>query len=256
MAGFAALFETKTSPQERDSDFQSLLELTARFKGLELPDERAIGRSCIAAKLDALSSLHRGIARDEQSGSWLIAAGTLVSLKGNPTNNSMTTLLQGYVKNGIAALQSWDGHFGLVIYNGIDDSLSVISDAMGLFTIFYGRHGRQILISTSALAVARQLCSRPDPLMLECFLRTGKQHGEKTLWQDVKQLLPATAVKISEGQIQTEEYWAPVIDEKLAHLPLGETLEQAEEVITRTFEKALRREGKVWADLTGGFDTA
>ena len=256
MAGIVAVYEPETTPQERETDFQRLLETTAQFKGLDLPVRRAIGNDCTAAKLDAPSSLHCGFARDEQSGSWLMAAGTVVALEGNNDPRVLLErLLRDYLDNSINALDCYDGHFALVIFNGRDSNLSIISDPMGLFAIYYGRRGRQILVSTSALAIARQLCSRPDPLMLECFLRSGRPHGDKTLWQDVKRLRPATALKISRGQIQEVEYWEPVVDEKLAHLTLGEALEQAEEAITRAFEKALRREGKVWADLTGGFDT-
>ena len=54
-------------------------------------------------------------------------------------------------------------HFALVIYNGWEDSLSIVSDPMGLFAIYYGRQGDQIYISTSALAVARQVRSKQTP---------------------------------------------------------------------------------------------
>lgn len=68
MAGFVALFKANSSPLDREKDFQNLLELTAQYKGLEIPNEYAIGRDCIAAKLDAPSSLHRGIVHHEESG--------------------------------------------------------------------------------------------------------------------------------------------------------------------------------------------
>lgn len=256
MSGFVALFEEGTSPQERESDFQSLLGATTRFKRLEIPNEQAIGRNCTAAKLDAHSSLHYGITRDEKSGSWLLAAGTVVALTGdNNPNTLLAGLLNDYIENGIEALQRYDGQFALVIYNARDATLSLISDPMGCFAVYYARKGRKTFISTSALAIARHIRSEPDALTIECFLRTEHPHGEKTLWQDVKRVRPATLLKLTTNNFEESEYWTPILDESIARLPLEDALELAEEKISHTFLLALPREGKVWADLTGGFDT-
>jgi hypothetical protein len=255
LAGFAVLIDEDTPPQERECDFQCLLETTARFKGLELPDEWAIGRGCTAAKLDALLSLQRGICRDTDTGSWLLAAGSIIPLTGGDPAAGLVPLLRDYIGHGIDALQHWDGHFGLVIYNGLDGSISLISDPMGLFAIYYGRQGRQVYISSSALAVAHQTRSHADPIAIECFLRTGRPYGEKTLWQDVKRVRPATVLKFTLGWFTETEYWSPNVDRSVTRQPLREVLERANEVITRNFKIFLQREGKVWADLTGGFDT-
>lgn len=256
MAGFVALFKANSSPLDREKDFKNLLELTAQYKGLEIPNEYAIGRDCIAAKLDAPSSLHRGIVHHEESGSWLLAAGTLVALEGdNDPHALLENLLRDYLVNDVNALERYDGHFALVIYNGWEGSLSIISDPMGLFAIYYGRRGDQVYISTSALAVARQVRSKADPLTIECFLRTGRPFGEKTLWQDVHRLLPAMLIKITPDKFQEFEYWVPKIDPDVAHLPLDEAVKLAGEKVCQVYERVFSREKKVWADLTGGFDT-
>lgn len=256
MAGFAVLYQPDSKAQDRERDFQRLLRNTAEFKDLDMPTTSVAGRSCTAAKLDGRPSLHRGVVHDGDSGSWLLAAGTVVALTGdNNPNILLANLLRCFIDDGIEALQHYDGQFALAIYNARDDTLSVISDPMGCFAIYYARQGQKIFISTSALAIARLICSKPDDLTIECFLRTEHPYGEKTLWQDVKRVRPATILKISCNHIEESEYWTPVLDETIARLSLDEALELAEEKISRTFRNALQREGKVWADLTGGFDT-
>ena len=256
MAGLIALFEANTSPQERDADFQRLLVSTSHFKKLELPKKQAVGRGCTAAKLDAPSSLHRGIIRNPSTGSWLLATGTVVALQGNnDPHGLLEDFLQGYLDQGVKVLDRYDGHFALVLYNGRDGSLSILSDPMGLFAIYYARRGGQVLISTSALAVAKMVNPKVDTMTLDCFLRTGRSYGEKTLWQDVKKVLPATLIKISSDQFEEREYWTPSVDEHIAHLKLTPALVLADDKISRNFELALAREGKVWSDLTGGYDT-
>lgn len=256
MSGFAVFIETNAASQAGDGAFQSFLQLTADYKKLDLPAEQASGRHCHAAKLDSPSSLHKGITRDEKTGSWLLAAGTVVDITGGGRSDpSLRALLRDYLENGQDALQRYDGQFALVIYDKRDDSLSVISDPVGCFSIFYGTRGNQTFISTSALAVARQIRTKPDPLAVDCFLRTGVVFGSTTLWRGVKRLMPATVIRFTDGQVQESEYWAPTVDETIASLSFADALAQAVETLSHTFELALRREGKIWADLTGGFDT-
>jgi len=256
MAGIVIFYQSNSSSQARENDFQKLVEGTCKFKEFPLPGESVLGQDCTAAKLDTGSSLHRGIIRDESSGSWLIAAGTVVALEGdNDPQVLLVNLLKDYIDAGISALDKVDGQFGLVIYNGYDHSLSIISDPMGLFAVYYARRGDQILVSTSTLALAQQVSSKADTLTSEIFLRTGRPYGEYTLWKDVKRILPATLIKIKRDKFEQFEYWTPKVDEHIAHLSMKPALELANEKICRIFRQSLSREGKVWADLTGGFDT-
>ena len=256
MSGFAIFIQPNSPAQARDSVFQGFLQLVAEFKHLNVPAKQAVGKHCTAAKLDSPSSLHRGITRDETTGSWLLATGTVVDVTGDSHSDPcLDALLRDYLENGAEALQGYDGHFALVVYNGREESLSVISDPMGFFSIFYGSRGDQTFISTSALAVARQICSKPDILTIECFLRAGRVHGDKTLWRDVKRVPPATVLKITPDKVERFEYWALTIDETVANLSFNEALAQAVDMLSCTFKRLLQREGRVWADLTGGFDT-
>jgi hypothetical protein len=256
MSGFAVLVQPDSTVQSRENTFRGFAQLIAQFKRLDLPAEQAVGGHCIVAKLDSPSSLHRGITRDETTGSWLVAAGTVVSLTDDSASDtSLNALLRDYLEHGVDALQRYDGHFALVIYDGREESLSVISDPLGFFSIFYGSRGDQIFIASSALAVARQIHCRPDTLTIEHFLRMGRVDGEKTLWQDVKRLLPARVLRFTCDKVEELEYWAPTVDETTSRLSFDDALRQAVDVLSRTFKRTLQREGKVWADLTGGFDS-
>ncbi len=256
MAGFAVLVSSDSTNQTLEKDFQTLLRMTASFKQLGIPSAQAKGMNCIAAKLDSSASVHPGIVRDDQTGSWLLAAGTVVALEGdNNPNTVLSRLLRGYIENGLKSLKAFDGHYAIVIYNGQEDSLSVISDPIGLFSIFYVRRGGQVLISSSALALATQTQSKPDILAVEHFLRTGRLDGDKTLWQDIKRLLGGTVLHANHRCAGQTEYWSPTFDEYTSRLPFDDALDQSAELLTKTFDRTLQREGKTWVDLTGGFDS-
>jgi len=256
MAGFAVLFQPDSTAQERESDFQRLLCNTAEFKGLDLPAASVTGRFCTAAKFDAPSTIHPGIVRDEESGSWLIAAGTVVALEGeNDPRTQLQSLLREYIEKGSTALDRFDGHFALVISNNYEQSLSIISDPIGLFSIFYGYQGKKVFISNSALAVAKLIHSKPDVLRLEHFLRMGRLDAANTLWIDVRRLLAARILKFSGEQVEEIEYWSPSYNAQISQLPLNDALNKASNMLGQNFSRLLTREGKIWADLTGGFDS-
>ena len=256
MAGFAILASLDSPNQTLEKDFQNLLRLTATHKQLEIQSTKAKGINCIAAKLDSPASVHPGIVRDDQTGSWLLAAGTVVALDGdNHPNTVLTRLLCDYIDDGVQSLKAYDGHFALVIYNGLEDSLSVISDPIGLFSIFYCRRGSQVLVSSSALALATQIQSQPDILAVEHFLRTGRLDGDKTLWQDVKRLLGGKVLHANHRFVGQTEYWSPTFDYSTSRMSFDDALEESAELLTHTFSRTLQRERKIWVDLTGGFDS-
>ncbi len=256
MAGFVAINDFDTSPILLAENFQKLLNLTCQLKDLPIPGIQGVGQNCFASKIDAPSSLHYGIVFDESTCSWIMAAGTIVALDGNDDPTILLKeLMIDFLNNGARTLERVDGHFGLVIYNGRDQSLSIISDPMGLFAIYYAHIGQRIYISTSAMAVAKHTQSKADLLTIECFLRAGRVHGEKTFWEGVKRVRPATLIKITSEKFEELEYWKPKIDENIAKLSLNEALVIADEKITHVYNKLFSSKEKVWADLTGGFDT-
>ena len=73
-----------------------------------------------------------------------MAAGTVVALKvvTIPLRYSSELLLD-FLDNGTSALDRYDGHFAMAIYNGRESSLSIISDPLGIFAIYYARLGRR-----------------------------------------------------------------------------------------------------------------
>ncbi|MDD5369344.1 MAG: asparagine synthase-related protein [Anaerolineaceae bacterium] len=180
----------------------------------------------------------------------------MVALEGdNHPTALLNCLLQSYIEHGTKALEKYDGQFALVIYNGREASLSVVSDTDGMFGIFYGQRGNRLFISTSALAIATAIQSPPDILAIEHFLRTGRLDADKTLWQDVKRLLGGMELTATDECFQKTEYWSPKFDKAIAQMPLNEAVDLSVDLLKDAFSRTLTREGKTWVDLTGGFDS-
>jgi len=254
MSGFAAIVDANRKG-ELEAEFSGYVDRAARYKSLDRPARFWPGEDCLAAKLDSPSSLHRAAAVDAESGSWLIAAGTLIDTQANAPDGSLRQLLFDYLARGPEVFARCDGLFALLVYNGRARTLAVVSDPFGYFSVFHGAREGRVYIATSGLAVAQQVQSPPGELGVNCFLRTGKVFGEMTIWRDVKRMGAATVLEFSAEGTRETVYWQPRADAALAKLSLHESIEASIALVQQVLIRNLAREGKVWSDLTGGFDT-
>ena len=256
MSGFTLLVDRSVHTQGNMDCFARFTRDTAEGKQLEFPSEFAIGHHCLGAKLDSPVSFQRGVVRDDRTGSWLLVCGSLLNVmnKDHPST-ALNGLLNAFLRDGASALNDYDGHFGLVIYDGQRKNLFVISDPMGLFSIYYAQRGTRIFIGTSALAIAKQIDSTPDRLAMECFLRTGRVFDDRTLWCEVRRLPAATIMDVSETKLAKARYWLPQVDPTIAQLTFTEALESAQHMFADTFQKSLAGSHNIWTDLTGGIDS-
>ena len=254
MSGFALIFDSQEPITPKNQDFVAFKDSVAHYKQLNSDCAETSGLRYVAAKFDTPSTLHRGITVDEQSGSWMLAVGTVLSNK-NDQGGKLATLLTNYLKQGNSVFENLDGHFALVIYNKAADELAVVSDPLGLVSVFYAHQGSRTYVTTSALAVAKAVQATPSKYGTLVFLMTGNVFDKYTLWQDVERLTPGTVLEISQTGSAKSVYWSPVVQQKISQLSLNETIDYSFALLSQLTRQALEREGTTWADFTGGFDS-
>jgi hypothetical protein len=253
MAGYALIIDLsgKSGPLP---DARHFVERVSHYKPSDYTVTIATGEKIAAAKLDSAASLHKGLISDHKTGSWLMAAGTLI-YGDAPSDGILSSLLMDFLRHGDSVLSGCDGLFSAVIYNGLSKAVSVVTDPLGYFSVFYGLHNGLAFVGTSALAIAEMIQSEPDETGAGCFLLTGRVLGRRTLWRDVKRLQAARVYKFEGREVRESVYWEPAVDEKITRLSFSEAAESSMEVCEHAFRRNLSNERKVWADLTGGFDT-
>ncbi len=254
MAGLALMIGTGDEHEDA-LHFGRFVSRVMHYKCLDTSPQVIRGGDSRAAKLNTTSSLHRRVIVDSRSGSWLMAAGTVVDTRDVAPDGNLWTLLHDYLAHGNSVLERLDGQFALVIYDDAKERITLASDPFGYFSIFYGAGGGRVYVATSALAVGEQISAPPDPLGINCFLHTGKVFGELTLWQGVKRMPGATAMEFDAAGTRRTQYWALQSDAALTTLSLKDAVESSVQKVGDVLKNNLSREGTVWSDLTGGFDT-
>jgi len=256
MSGFALVFDTQCPVSSQDQDFVALKSHVADYKQLDLARScETSGRQCVAVKFDTRSTLHRGVTIDEQTGSWMLAVGTVLNGENNPDDGNLRDVLTGYLKRGNAVFEDLDGHFALVVYDKLADKLLVVSDPLGMMPVFCGRRGNRAYVSTSALAVAQAVQATPSKYGVYFFLSVGEIYGTHTLWQEVRRLSGGVILEMTPAGSAESVYWSFTVNDEITRLSLADTADYALALLSKVVKQGLEREGRVWADLTGGFDS-
>lgn len=235
-------------------EFDAFVARSARYKPFA-EMQTICAPLCRAAKWNMPASLHRQITMDARTGAWLIAAGTVIDTKHPAADGNLDALLQDYLAKGEQVFARCDGQFALALYDAPARRALIVSDAFGYFSIFYGARNGRTFVSTSALAVAEQIDAAADPLAVHCFLQTGKVFGEMTLWRGVKRLTGATVLQLDAQETRRAHYWTLTPDPSLEKLSLTDAVDASVTRVGAILKNNLAREGKMWSDLTGGFDT-
>ena len=105
------------------------------------------------------------------------------------------------------------------------------------------------------MAIAKAVQSKPSEFGTRYLILYGNVLGETTLWQDVKRVLPASVLRLSQNGIKQSTYWTFDFDQAISKLPIDESVDYVISTLSRTMRRGLAREGKVWLSLTGGFDS-
>ncbi|MHB8135342.1 MAG: asparagine synthase-related protein [Anaerolineaceae bacterium] len=252
MAGLALFIDQHGS--QSTLVFNDFLKQVAAYKSLEMPILWAQGSNCTAARLDSPCSLHKDIARDAMTGSWLLAAGTVIDNPETSPNGSLDKILIDYLNQGVKVFSRLDGQFAIILYDARSEKILVLSDPFGLIPVYYSQIGSKFFLSTSSLAVAKVSQSPLSEFGARSFVVYGDTFGD-TIWQNVHILPPATVLEIGrEGTCQST-YWSFQVDPSIMVLHEKESVDCIIETLSSSLRRSLSSEGKVWISLTGGMDS-
>jgi asparagine synthase (glutamine-hydrolysing) len=96
------------------------------------------------------------------------------------------------------------GMFGLVVCDLELQQLSLVRDPVGERTIYY-TSGKNCWIAPQLGSLNPYRSNILDPIALRDYLTCSFVPGDRTMWQDVKELRPGTILQLPQGKITT--YW-------------------------------------------------
>jgi hypothetical protein len=153
-------------------------------------------------------------------------------------------------------LAAWQRHLAVVGYDAGRDEVIIGTDGLGLMPVYCCRMGDSLLVSTSALAVARVARPGVDVVGLRTFLATGMRIGPRTMWEGVRRLDPGTQLVIdSSGRQRVHTYWRAQVYPELWSQPLRQAAQRVTGAALEDVSSHLATTSSIVSDLTGGYDS-
>jgi asparagine synthase (glutamine-hydrolysing) len=236
--------------------FQTALRCFESLHSLQ-PSAQSFCCTTATAKFPRLKAATAGILRDPGVQAWLCAAGTYFyqDSSGEDALRGLAPRMHASRTELASALADFNGIFALAGHDCSTGELRVITDRLGSLHIYTAVIDSTLVVCTSSLVLAALLRPAWDPVSCREFLATGTVFEQRTLFQGIEKLAPATVFEFRRGHLRSRSsYWDPaaVMYDRSpfrGDVPeLAAALEDVFRILARCFRKPVM-------DLTGGFDS-
>jgi len=192
---------------------------------------------------------------DEETSSWLLAAGTWFHADGHASSDEQF-LLQRYLQVGPERLgRELEGFFVVIVGDGRSRETVVLTDVVGSCHCFSRTWKDALALSGSSFVLAALEDCALDPVGCQEFLGSGVIYEDRTIYRAVRKLGPASVHRFASGSSTgPQRYWRITevepesLDGPAASRELAEALIRAARRVAKVFPRPV-------CDLTGGYDS-
>jgi len=238
------------------SSFQQGVRALGDFKGVQITDTATSATASLAVA-PAAKATDKRIARSADGQVLIADLGTWLPLPAERGRDA-TWLIEQYLALGAEGLaRRLQGLFALLIVDQRTRQAHVITDRCGSLHIYWRQLADGLAVCTSSAVLSQCAPSTLDPVGVHEFIATGILYEDRSLWQGIRKIGPATVLTIDAAGAHTRRYWdfSAVEPERLS---LEDAVEQTHHGLVEVL-KALPNSADggqpLISDLTGGYDS-
>jgi asparagine synthase (glutamine-hydrolysing) len=170
-------------------------------------------------------------------------------------------LLNLYIKEGMGLLKRLRGEFVLAIWDGREEALYLATDRFRVHPLFYYQDHEKLLFASrmkSILACPLPVLRTVNPEAVVDVVASSIIPAPKTIFREVKKLLPGHFLKHQRGEVKIEPYW---------EISFLRPSRESESVLARKFKSCLdeavflslevdKNSNRAGTFLSGGVDSS
>jgi len=167
-------------------------------------------------------------------------------------------LLIGYQEWGAREMaRRLHGMFAFAIWDQGSRKLTLVRDRLGVKPLIYAIKGQELVFAStiSALAAAGA-AGEIDPAAVLEYLEFGFVTDERSIFQGVRKLPPATILEWQDGRVSEFRYWSLPATDNFAPVRFEDAVEETESRIIEAVRIRLCADVPIGALLSGGIDSA
>jgi asparagine synthase (glutamine-hydrolysing) len=177
------------------------------------------------------------------------------------TTTDVEVIVHLYEELGPDFVRQLRGMFGLALWDQRRKRLMLARDRLGIKPLFYALHEQTLFFGSElkAILTASKLEREIDVHGLRDLFRAGFVMGSRTLFRNIRRLLPGHFLLYQNGMTSIHRYWEPSFPLKGEPVPKKPDREWAEILRTKlqeTIKLHLRSDVPLGAFLSGGIDSS
>lgn len=125
------------------------------------------------------------------------------------TRSDTEVVLQGFIMEGESILHRLRGMFAFIVWDRDQRQLFAARDQLGVKPLYWALVD-EVFVAASEMRTMLghpRIRSKLDPASVVEYLAFGRTPCDRTLIRDIRKLPPGHALRLSDGEIQTFEYW-------------------------------------------------
>ncbi|MDD5034410.1 MAG: asparagine synthase (glutamine-hydrolyzing), partial [Methylococcaceae bacterium] len=168
-------------------------------------------------------------------------------------------ILAAYEKWGESCPEKLVGDFAFAIWDKRKRILFAARDRIGIKPLYYYQKSQQTFVFASEifpLFQAAGIDKQPDRNAIEYFLATSDLQHERTLFEDIRRLPPASTLSLRDGRLTLRQYWRPSSGHDTREVDLDAHAEQLQGLLTDAVKSQMRSAYPIGCLLSGGLDSS
>ena len=210
-------------------------------------------RSCVLGKLDIKSTEVKELITKKEDKISIVTCGEIYN---EDIENLDKSILKLYEEGRLDKLKNFNGSFTAAIYDYIEEKLILVNDRYGLIKLFYYHDEDRFCFAPKIrplLKMGAEKSLRKDAII--DFFLFGYLLGDKTFFEHIHQLPPASILEISKNGMNLTKYWDYEYDEQYDARPQEELIDELGTLWQRAVERRVKKEETIIIPLSGGLDS-
>jgi asparagine synthase (glutamine-hydrolysing) len=173
------------------------------------------------------------------------------------TRSDTEVIVQGYQEWGIEVFQKLNGMFAVGLWDGSREELFLVRDRVGKKPLYYREAGGEVIFASEVRALVVGMGETPavDPTAIDLYLTYLCVPGDRSIYEGVRKVPPASIVRCSRTALTVSRYWRVSYRDK-DNLKEREALQQLEEILTDATRIRMISDVPLGAFLSGGVDSS
>jgi asparagine synthase (glutamine-hydrolysing) len=174
-----------------------------------------------------------------------------------PAKNHALSTLNLIDERGIQAVSNLNGSFALALWDSRSRTLTLANDRFGLRPLYYHCRDDLFLFASEMKAILACLATKPklDLQSLAQFLGLGAVLEDRTPFDEIKILSPASILTFCDNTLRKESYWALESECKGGGEHTRERIQVASQLLEQAIHRQLGDDLPKVLSLSGGLDS-